>query len=300
MSILVVGSVAFDTIATPLGSCKEVLGGSATYASLSASFFSPVKLVAVVGEDFPSRYIELFKQRNIDTAGLKVEKGQTFRWKGEYTWDFNSAKTLATHLNVFSHFNPVLPEKYTLSDYVFLANIDPQIQEQVLKQVRSPKMVICDTMNHWIASKKDHLVRFLKHVDIFLLNDAEARQLSGENNLVRAARAIMKFGVKRVIIKKGEHGALLFGKNSVFCVPAFLLESVFDPTGAGDTFAGGFIGFLARCGKITDANLRKAVVYGTIMATFAVEKFSVQRLLEINKNDIRKRLKKFVTLTCFR
>jgi sugar/nucleoside kinase (ribokinase family) len=299
MSILIVGSVAFDTITTPFGSCKEVLGGSATYSSLSASFFSPVRLVAVVGEDFPHRYIELFKKHSIDTAGLKVEHGQTFRWIGEYSWDCNCAKTIATHLNVFSHFNPVIPKQYTGSDYVFLANIDPQIQEQVLMQVRRPKLVVCDTMNHWIANKKDQLVRFLKHVDIFLLNVAEARQLSGENNLVYAARTILKFGAQRVIIKKGEHGALLFGKNSVFCVPAFLLESVFDPTGAGDTFAGGLMGYLAGCGKITEANLRKAVVYGTVMATFAVEKFSVQRLLEIKKKDVQKRLKEFIKLTSF-
>ncbi|MDD5195482.1 MAG: PfkB family carbohydrate kinase [Candidatus Omnitrophica bacterium] len=299
MNILVVGSVAFDTIKTPQGSCKEVLGGSATYFSLSAQFFCPVRLVAVVGEDFPDNYIALFKKRNIDLSGLKTEKGRTFRWEGEYAQDLNTAVTLATHLNVFASFDPQLPESYKNSKYVFLANIDPEIQEKVLKQVRAPKIVVCDTMNHWIANKRRSLVKFLKHVDIFLLNEGEARQLSQEHNLVKASRVILKLGAKRVVIKKGEHGAMMFGGNSHFSVPAFLLESVFDPTGAGDTFAGGFMGYLAKCGKITERTLRKAVVYGNIMATFAVEKFSVGRLLEINRTDINKRLKDFKNLTGF-
>ncbi|MBU2102072.1 MAG: PfkB family carbohydrate kinase [Candidatus Omnitrophota bacterium] len=299
MSILVVGSVAFDTIATPLGTCDKVLGGSATYFSLSAHFFTPVKLVAVVGQDFPTKYATLLSDRGIDLEGLSFEKGETFRWRGEYGWDFNNAKTLATHLNVFSSFNPKLPERYRNSTYVFLANIDPQIQQRVLAQVRRPKVVACDTMNHWITAKRKELTRFIKHVDILLLNDGEARQLSQENNLFKAARAIMRWGVTHVVIKKGEHGALLFSPRSVFCVPAFLLDEVFDPTGAGDTFAGGFMGYLARSGKINDTTLRRAVVYGTVMATFTVEKFGVARLLEINKRDIQKRLNEFTKLTAY-
>lgn len=299
MSILVVGSVAFDTISTPLGKCREVLGGSATYFSLSARFFSPVNLVAVVGEDFPARYIKFFKDRGIDITGLKVAKGKTFRWEGEYGWDLNSAKTIATHLNVFATFNPNLPEKYRTSKYVFLANIDPKLQENVLRQVSRPKLVACDTMNHWIENKRTHLIKFLKKVDIFFLNDSEARQLSGENSLVKAAKALRSLGPRRIIIKKGEHGALLFSEKSLFSVPAFLLEDVYDPTGAGDTFAGGVVGYLARASSLSETNFKQALVYGSVMATFAVEDFSLRRLRNITKQDIAKRLREFRRLTCF-
>jgi sugar/nucleoside kinase (ribokinase family) len=299
MSILVVGSVAFDTVKTPLKKSKDVLGGSATYFSISASFFSPVNLVAVVGKDFPKKYIDLFKKRGIDTQGLTIDSGRTFRWEGEYGWDFNNVKTIATHLNVFSNFNPQIPKEYKDSKYLFLANIDPQIQESVLRQVNNPKLVACDTMNHWIKNKRKELVNFLKKVDIFFLNDSEARQLSGENSLFKAAKAIFKFGPKKIIIKKGEHGALLFSKNSLFCVPAFLLEEVFDPTGAGDTFAGGVMGYLATSDKVNEKNLRKALAYGSIMATFAVEDFSLNRLVSITRTDINKRFKKFRELISF-
>jgi sugar/nucleoside kinase (ribokinase family) len=299
MSIVVVGSVALDTVKTPFGKKRNVLGGSATYFSLSARFFCPVNLVAVVGKDFPREYIKLLESRGINLTGLKIEQGRTFRWEGEYGWDFNNAKTLSTCLNVFSRFDPQLPDAYKNSEYLFLANIDPQIQESVLRQVKNPKLVACDTMNHWIEHKCTHLVKFLKKVDIFLLNDSEARSLAGEKNLVKAAQVIMKFGPKRVVIKKGEHGAILFTPRSIFCVPAFLLESIQDPTGAGDTFAGGFLGYLAKCRFLDEANLRKAVVYGAIMATFAVEDFSVKRLAAITKNDIARRLKEFKQLTCF-
>ncbi|MFA5008833.1 MAG: PfkB family carbohydrate kinase [Candidatus Omnitrophota bacterium] len=299
MSILVVGSVALDSIKTPYSRCEEVLGGSATFFSLSARLFSQVNLVAVVGRDFPAKYLKLFKEKGININGLEIAEGETFRWEGEYEWDFNSAKTIATHLNVFSDFNPKIPAEYKHSKYVFLANIDPEIQERVLKQVINPKLVACDTMNHWIDSKKKQLTRFLKKVDILFLNDGEARQLSGENNLLKAAKAIFKFGPKRIIIKKGEHGAMLFSKNSVFCVPAFLLEEVYDPTGAGDTFAGGVMGYLARHDSLSDTALRRALVHGNIMATFAVEDFGPWRLVSLTKPEIEKRLKEFKRLTCF-
>jgi sugar/nucleoside kinase (ribokinase family) len=299
MSILVVGSVAFDDIKTPLGERKNILGGSATFFSLSASLFGPVNLVAVVGRDFPAKYFKLFKKRGVDTQGLAVAEGKTFHWSGEYSWDFNTAKTISTCLNVFGNFSPQIPNKYRNSKYLFLANIDPEIQQAVLKQVLSPRLVACDTMNHWIANKRTALVKFLKKVDLLFLNDAEARQLSQENNLVKAAKAIFKFGPKRIIIKKGEHGALLFCGNSFFCAPAYLLEEVFDPTGAGDTFAGGVMGYLAKVGKINDVVLRRAIAYGSIMATFAVEGFGPWKLASINKGDINKRFMKFKRLTYF-
>jgi sugar/nucleoside kinase (ribokinase family) len=299
MSILVVGSVAFDNIKTPLGERRDVLGGSATYFSLTASFFTPVNLVAVVGKDFPGKYIKLFKSKGIDLEGLAIAQGNTFRWQGEYGWDFNNAKTISTCLNVFASFNPQIPPHYQHSRYLFLANIDPQIQEAVLHQVVRPKLVACDTMNHWIKDKREYLLKFLKKVDLFFLNDAEARQLSGENNLTKAAKAIFKFGPKRVIIKKGEHGALLFSAHSIFCVPAFLLEEVVDPTGAGDTFAAGVMGYLAKADKFDELTLKKALVYGSIMASFAVEDFGPWRLTTLTEPEIEKRLKEFKQLTCF-
>ncbi|MDP2923353.1 MAG: PfkB family carbohydrate kinase [Candidatus Omnitrophota bacterium] len=299
MSILVVGSVAFDNIRTPLGKHRDVLGGSATYFSLSASFFSPVNLVAVVGSDFPDKYLKLFKDKGIDLEGLVIAEGNTFRWEGEYGWDFNNAKTISTCLNVFATFNPRIPKEYKNSKYLFLANIDPQIQEAVLHQVFRPKLIACDTMNHWITSKREHLLKFLKKVDLFFLNDAEARQLSGENNLLKAAKAIFRFGPKRVIVKKGEHGALFFSPNSIFCVPAFLLEEVVDPTGAGDTFAGGVMGYLAKAGKIDEESLRKALVYASVMATFAVEDFGPWKLASIVRADINRRFKEFRKITYF-
>lgn len=299
MSILVVGSVALDTVKTPLGKCRSVLGGSATYASISASFFGRVNLVAVVGKDFPEKHLELFRKKKIDLKGLEFKTGKTFRWEGEYGWDFNVARTIGTHLNVFAHFNPRIPQEYKNSKYLFLGNIDPQIQEDVLGQVKRPRLVACDTMNYWIANKRKHLVKILKKVDVFLLNDAEARELSGKRNLVAAGRKILKLGPRRVIIKKGEHGALLFSENSVFSAPAFLLETITDPTGAGDTFAGGVVGYLSQCRKINDESLRRAIIYGTVMATFAVEDFSLRRLGHITRANITSRFEAFKKLTRF-
>jgi sugar/nucleoside kinase (ribokinase family) len=298
MSILVVGSVALDTIKTPQSSGKDVLGGSATYFSVSASFFHPVNLVAIVGCDFPSRHLKLLKKRGIDLTGLVIKRGETFRWKGEYSWDFSDPKTLSTCLNVFSEFDPKIPPEYKKSQYLFLANIDPKIQESVLNQV-SPKLVALDTMNYWIENKRNYLLRLLGSVDLLLLNESEARMLTYQKSIVKAAKELIKLGTRIVIIKKGEHGSLLFSDKFIFSIPAFLLESVVDPTGAGDAFAGGVVGYLARCNKFTQSNLKRALVYGAVMATFAVEDFSVRRLASIDAGDIRRRLKQFQRLSCF-
>lgn len=300
MSILVVGSVALDTVKTPFGKCEEVLGGSATYFSVSASFFGPVKVVAVVGSDFPERHSDFLKSKGVDLAGLeRVSGGKTFRWEGEYGWDFGDPKTLATHLNVFADFNPRVPEEYRSCKYVFLANIDPAIQKKVLAQIKNPKLVACDTMNYWIKNKRAALMQLLKEIDIFFINESEAKELTGEAAVVRAARAILKFGPKKVIIKKGEHGSLLFSGKSVFSTPAYLMESVYDPTGAGDTFAGGVMGYLAEQKNASLPTIRRAIVYGSVMATFAVRDFSLRRLGTVKKADIARRFNGFRKLTHF-
>ncbi|MDP3730803.1 MAG: PfkB family carbohydrate kinase [Candidatus Omnitrophota bacterium] len=299
MSILVVGSVALDSIETPFGKRKEILGGSATFFSISAAFFDKVDIIATVGEDFPKEYLRLLKKRGIGTGGIAVNKGKTFRWEGRYEYDMNVAHTLATRLNVFQDFAPEVPHNLRDSSILFLANIDPDLQDSVLKQVNKPKLIACDSMNHWITSKKRSLEKFLHKVDIFLLNDAEARQFSGESNLMKAAKAIISKGPKSVVIKKGEHGVIYYSGNGHFVVPAYPLENVYDPTGAGDTFAGGVIGYLSRTGKIDDATIRKSMVYGSIMASFAVEDFSVNRLLGIKLSDINKRYSDFKRLTRF-
>ena len=299
MSVLIVGSVALDTIRTPLGACRKVLGGSAVFSAVSASYFSPVNLVAVVGKDFPVEYVSLMKDKGIDTEGLETADGDTFCWEGEYSGDFGDPRTIATHLNVFAAFQPRIPARYRNSKFLFLANIDPELQEKVLTQVNRPKLVLCDTMNFWINNKRKELLRLLKKVDIFLLNSMEARMLSGEHNLALAAKKLLKSGPKKIIIKKGEHGAIMFSKDSTFTVPAYILDSVYDPTGAGDTFAGGLIGYLAKCGKVNNDTLRKAIVYGSIMATFAVEDFSVRKLALISRKEIQRRYKLFCRLTKF-
>jgi len=299
MSVLVVGSVALDTIRTPFGKANNILGGSATFSAVSASVFAPVRLVAVVGEDFPKKHLALLKSKRIDLEGLKKAPGKTFRWEGKYGWDFSSPTTIATHLNVFGKFNPKIPPSYRKSKYVFLANIDPQIQEKVLNQVDKPKIVACDTMNYWIENKRKQLLKLLKKVDVCFLNEAEAKELTGEANLVKAGKEVLKLGPPVVIIKKGEHGVLLFSQKHIFATPAYLLESVYDPTGAGDTFAGGFMGYLAKNKKCNQQSLREAVVYGNIMATFAVEDFSLRRLEKVTALDVRKRLKEFKKSTSF-
>jgi len=299
MSILVVGSVAIDSVKTPFGKREEALGGSATYFSVAASFFNKVNVIATVGTDFPKKYITLFKNRGVGTEGLKVVRGETFRWKGSYDYDLNTAHTIATHLNVFKNFKPEIPAGLKNSKYLFLANIDPELQHEVLKQVTNPQLVACDSMNYWIENKRREFERLLDKVDILFLNDSEARQFTGEPNLMRAAKLLVSTGPKAVIIKKGEHGVIYISRDSHFIAPAYLLESVFDPTGAGDTFAGGVMGFLSKAGKMSEANIRKGIIYGSILASFAVEDFSVNRMLEISRDDIEARYRHFREITRF-
>ncbi|MEO7218738.1 MAG: PfkB family carbohydrate kinase [Gemmatimonadaceae bacterium] len=299
MSVLVVGSVALDSVETPFGKADDVLGGSATFFSASASHLTDVQVVGVVGDDYPMDRLRQLQERNVDLGGIEQVKGSSFRWRGRYRHDLNSAETLETHLGVFSHFEPKVPARFAKPDFLFLANIDPRLQLAVLKQVERPQLVACDTMNFWIESRRPELVELLGHVDLLTLNDAEARQLTEEANLVKAARWIMAHGPKRVVIKKGEHGAFLFHGDNIFFAPAYPLESVFDPTGAGDSFAGGFIGYLARSGDLGDASMRRAVIYGSAMGSFAVEKFSIERLLTVTNREIEERVHAFKRLVAF-
>jgi sugar/nucleoside kinase (ribokinase family) len=305
MSLLVVGSVALDSVKTPFGEATDVLGGSATYFSVAASYFTDVQLVAVVGKDFPHSHLELLKGKNIDLAGLQVQPGKTFRWKGEYGYQLNEAQTLATHLNVFEKFRPQLPQSYLTPDVVFLANIDPELQLQVLHQVKRPRLVACDTMNFWIEGKREALLRTLHEVDILIINDGEARELAHEVNLVKAAQKIINFGPRMLIIKRGEYGALMFNDRTIFAAPAYPLEMIFDPTGAGDSFAGGCLGYLTQCymrGNSFPANkagIRQAVILGSVMASFNVESFSLERLKKLTWPEIQVRYKEFQKLTDF-
>ena len=299
MSVLVVGSVAFDSVKTPFGEVEEVLGGSGTYFSTSASFFTDVKMVAVVGEDFPAEHLDFLRSRKIDLEGLKTAPGKTFRWKGRYDYDLNEAHTLETHLNVFESFQPDLPQGYRDAEYVFLANIDPELQLEVLNQVRSPKLVACDTMNFWIGGKRDSLLKTLRHVDILLINEGETRQLAEEPNLVKAARSILAMGPKTLVVKRGEYGVIMFTEHSIFSAPAYPLESVFDPTGAGDTFAGGFMGYLVATRNLSESNMRQAIVFGSAMASFVVEDFSLGRMKKLEYGEIEERFRKFKLLTEF-
>lgn len=295
--ILVVGSVALDTLKTAAGSVKDALGGSAVYSSVSAGYFAPVNLVGVVGNDFSQDHIKMLKKQKVDLEGLEIVEGETFRWSGEYGKDFGDATTLETHLNVFEFFDPKIPDAYKNTPFVFLANIHPALQMKVLKQIKKPKLTVCDTMNLWIDIAKKDLLKLIKNVDIFVLNETEARMLVGENNLVKAAKAILKKGPQIVIIKKGANGAMLYSDNFSFVLPAFLLESLKDPTGAGDTFAGGLIGYLAACGKVNQTNLKEAIAYGTVMSSFTVSEFSLNGLAGLKKSQINKRHKEFLKLT---
>jgi len=290
MSVLVVGSVALDTIKTPTGERKDSLGGSATYFSYAASFFTKLHMVGVVGKDFPAKHIALLKKRGIDLKGLEITKGKSFRWTGSYEGDLNQAETLNTELNVFGDFSPKIPDSYKDIKYVFLANIDPDLQMDVLRQIKKPTLVVADTMNLWIDIKRKSLEKLLKKVDIFILNDAECAQLTGDHNHLRAARKILSMGPKYVVVKKGCHGSLLFGKNEFFTAPAYPLTVVHDPTGAGDSFAGGFVGYLAQTKKLDKKSIRKAVVMGTVVASYNVEGFSLDRLKRLKKSDIIKRV----------
>jgi sugar/nucleoside kinase (ribokinase family) len=298
-AVLVVGSVALDSVETPFGKIEDALGGSATFFAASASHLTKVNLVGVVGNDFPVDKLEPLRARGVDLSGLMQADGESFRWRGRYRHDLNSAETLETRLGVFSQFRPQIPEQFRKSPYVFLGNIDPRLQLDVLDQVEKPRLVACDTMNFWIESRRNELLNLLERVDILLVNDAEARQLTEQFNLIRAARWIMERGPKHVVIKKGEHGAYMFSGSSVFFAPAYPLEEVFDPTGAGDSFAGGFIGYLAKTGRTDEAAMRRAVIYGSTLGSFAVERFSIDRLMEIHRVDIAHRLEGFRRLVAF-
>jgi sugar/nucleoside kinase (ribokinase family) len=293
--LLVIGSVALDTVQTPFGKVTEALGGSATFFSYCASFFTQVRLVATVGDDFPEEHLRLLKDRGVDIAGLRVTAGgRTFRWTGAYGYDLNEAKTLDTQLNVLADFHPALADDLAHVPYLFLANIDPVLQLDVLRQMRQrPRLVALDTMNFWIQGKRDDLMRVLREVDVVTINDGEARQLAGEPNLVKAARTIAAMGPKTVVVKRGEYGALLLTGDTFFAVPAYPLESVFDPTGAGDTFAGGFMGFLASQDRVDVATMRRAMVYGSVMASFTVEDFSLNRLTRLTSAQIEERYRAF-------
>ena len=298
-AVLVVGSVALDSVETPFGRADDVLGGSGTYFASSASHFAPVQLVGVVGDDYPIDQLQALTARGVDLAGVEQTAGSSFRWRGRYRHDLNSAETLETHLGVFSNFRPKIPAQFRRAPFVFLANIDPRLQLQVLEQVERPQLVACDTMNFWIESRRPELIELLGHVDLITLNDGEARQLTEQNNLVKAAKWILARGPRYVVIKKGENGAFMFTADSVFFAPAYPLESVFDPTGAGDSFAGGFIGSLAASGDLSEASMRRAVVIGAAMGSFAVEKFSNTRLLEITRENIDARVREFQRLVAF-
>jgi sugar/nucleoside kinase (ribokinase family) len=291
MSILVVGSVGLDSVETPAGRVEDALGGSAIYFSTAASFFSnSIRMVAVVGDDFPQEHVAFLESRHINIEGLeRVEGGQTFRWGGRYTDDLNSASTLFTDLNVYGDFQPKLPESYRGTPYVFLANINPELQLNVLEQVNRPKLVVCDTMNLWIDISRAALMQTLGKVDILILNDAEARLLTGESNLILAAKKILTYGPSRVIVKKGEHGAISLTATTFFSAPAHPLESVCDPTGAGDSFAGGFLGYVASIGDTSEETIRQAIIYGTIVASFNVEDFSLNRQRTLKRAEIDRR-----------
>ena len=301
MSLLVVGSVAYDALESPYGKVERTLGGAATYFAVSAAFFTHVNLVAIVGEDFDPADEAILRTRSIDVEGLERAKGKCFFWAGKYSENLNERVTLVTDLNVFAEFKPCLPKKYADSKYVFLANIAPDLQRDVLRQVNGkPHLVAMDTMNYWIERTNTELRETLKHVHVLMINDAETRQLSNEHNLLRAARHIFKMGPSTLVVKRGEYGAMLVDKNGVFCVPAFPLEEPHDPTGAGDSFAGGFMGYLASVKSRSDAALRRAMVYGSVLGSFAVERFGLERLLALKRSEIHARSRPFAKLTQFK
>jgi sugar/nucleoside kinase (ribokinase family) len=301
VSLLVVGSVAFDALESPYGKVERVVGGAATYFAVAASFFAHVSIVAIVGDDFTEKDAAIFRGRRIDTEGLEHAPGKTFFWAGRYSENLNERVTLATELNVFAEFKPKLPEKYRGSKYVFLANIAPDLQRSVLQQVKGkPKLAALDTMNYWIERSNAELRETLRHVDILMINDSETRELSSEHNLLRAAKHIFRMGPATLVVKRGEYGAMMVDKNGVFSVPAFPLEEPHDPTGAGDSFAGGFMGYLAGAGQKTDAALRRAMVYGSVLGSFAVERFGLERLRALKRSEIHARARHFAKLTQFK
>ncbi|MDN3580528.1 PfkB family carbohydrate kinase [Mucilaginibacter flavus] len=302
MSLLVIGTVAFDAIETPFGKTDKIVGGSATFASLGASyFFNDINIVAVVGDDFPQSEIEDLNKHNVDTEGLQIKQGEkSFFWSGKYHNDMNSRDTLVTELNVLADFDPIIPEAYQNCEFLMLGNLSPQVQQSVISRLKNrPKLIVMDTMNFWMDIALDELLKTLTMVDVLTINDAEARQLSGEFSLVKAARKILTMGPKYLIIKKGEHGALLFHEDKIFSAPALPLEEVFDPTGAGDTFAGGFIGYMAKTGTVSFDNMKNAIIYGSALASFCVEKFGSERLRNLTQDEIAGRIQEFVGLAKF-
>jgi sugar/nucleoside kinase (ribokinase family) len=300
MSLLVVGSIALDTVKTPVEEHSDLLGGSASYAAAAASYFSPVKLVGVVGSDFPDSEFKFWKQRNIDSEGVQRVKGKTFRWSGEYSWDLNTRETRSVALNVFENFEPALPESYRKTDFVLLANIAPSLQAHVLNQMERPRFVVADTMDLWIETTRADLDALLPRIDLLILNDSEAREMTKETSLIKAGRQIRKFGPRYVAIKKGEHGALLFGEDEFFSCGAYPLEDIHDPTGAGDTFAGGIAGYLAgTVSAVHFTDLRKAMIYGSVLASFAVEAFSLERLRSLSMDEIAERYETFKLMSQF-
>jgi sugar/nucleoside kinase (ribokinase family) len=300
MSLLILGSIALDTVKTPVEEHADLLGGSASYAALGASFFSPVKLVGIVGDDFPESEFAFWKSRNIDGEGVQRVQGKTFRWSGEYAWDMNTRETRSVALNVFEHFRPELPQSYRETDFVLLANIAPALQSHVLDQMERPRFIVADTMDLWIETTRADLDALLPRVDLLILNDSEARELTKETSLIKAGRRIRKSGPKYVAIKKGEHGALLFGEDEFFSCGAYPLEDIHDPTGAGDTFAGGMAGYLASADRTpTFADLRRAVIYGSVLASFNVEAFSLERLRTLTMDEIRGRYEMFKAMSAF-
>ncbi len=291
--LLVVGSVALDTVETPLGCVKDALGGAAVYSSVAASFFTPVRIIGVVGQDFPKEHINFLSERGIDIQGLEIVPGKSFRWSGKYEFDLNQAHTLSTELNVFADFKPKVPNPYLDSKYIFLANIDPDLQLEVLDRIESPKLVGCDTMNYWIENKPESLEKVLKRVNVAFMNDAEARQFCCTSSIIKAGAEIRKLGPTIVVIKKGEHGAVVFSENNFFAAPSYPLDEVCDPTGAGDSFAGGFMGYLAHTDDLNSRNIRKAVVYGSVLASYDVEDFSLDRLKRLTHGEISSRYNEF-------
>jgi sugar/nucleoside kinase (ribokinase family) len=299
MSLLVVGSIALDSVKTPFGERDDALGGSAVFFSSAASILHPVQLVGVVGDDYPESALEQLAQRGADLRGVEHAAGKSFRWKGEYSYDLQNRDTLDTQLGVFASFDPRIPEEFRDARYVFLGNIDPELQLRVLDQIREPALVACDTMNYWIHGKRDTLLELLQRIDVLLVNDAEARELSGDWNVYRAARWIVDAGPSMVVVKQGAYGAVLYESERLFYIPAFPLEDVFDPTGAGDAFAGGFMAHLARTDDVSSDNLRRAMVYGSAMGSFAVERFSIDRFNEIGPAEVTARVREFAELVRF-
>lgn len=301
MGLLVVGSLGLDTVATPFDKVENALGGSATYISLSASYFSgPIRMVGVVGSDFPQEYIDLLNNHNIDLEGLQIiEGGKTFRWSGRYHYDLNVRDTLFTELNVFENFDPIIPDSAKKSKFICLGNIDPVLQTKVLDQLENPQFIVCDTMNYWIEGKKKELLELLPKVNVLIINDSEARLLAHEPNLIKAAKIIRSLGPEILIIKKGEHGALLFTEDTIFSAPAYPMETIYDPTGAGDSFAGGFIGYLYKTRDLSPESLKRAVIYGSTMASFCVEKFSTKGIEDLSYLQIQDRFRQFMNLSRF-